>query len=75
MLYFSRGSFGFSVDVTVCAEAVVSEAIQVRQMSTFVVEAVKDLMVIEAMRVGALTDKRFATPKSGIPNRRAGRFS
>ena len=44
MLYFSRGSFGFSFDVAVCAEAVVSEAIQVRQMSTFVVEAVEYLI-------------------------------
>ena len=45
MLYFSRGSFGFSFDVAVCAEAMGSEASQVRQMSRFVVEAVEDLIV------------------------------
>jgi hypothetical protein len=44
MLYFSRGSFGFSFDAAVCGEAVESEAIQVRQMSRFVVEAVEDLI-------------------------------
>lgn len=49
-MYFSRGSFRSSFDVTVCAEAVISEAIQVRQMSRFVVEAVEDLMVVKALK-------------------------
>jgi len=44
MLYFSRGSFGLSFDVAVCAEAVASEASQVRQTSRFVAEPVEDLI-------------------------------
>ena len=44
MLYFSRGSFGFSFDLAICAEAMGSEANQVRQMSRFVVEVVEDLI-------------------------------
>ena len=63
MLYFSRGSFGFSFDVAVCAEAMGSEASQVRQMSRFVVEAVEDLIAwVKALK----TETREARGDSPI---------
>ena len=52
MLYFSRGSFGFSLDLAVCPEAAEIDASETSKMDRRLADIVEDLIRCEV--VGAL---------------------
>jgi len=52
MLYFSRGSFGFSFDLGVCPEAVVIDASETSKIERLLADIVENLIRCEV--VGAL---------------------
>jgi len=52
MLYFSRGSFGFSFDAAVCPEAVAIDASETSNIDRLLADIVEDLIKCEV--VGAL---------------------
>ena len=52
MLYFSRGSFGFSFDLGVCPEAMAIDASETSKIDRLLADIVEDLIKCEV--VGAL---------------------
>jgi hypothetical protein len=52
MLYFSRGSFGFSFDAAVCPEALAIDASETSNIDRLLADIVEDLIKCEV--VGAL---------------------
>jgi hypothetical protein len=51
MLYFSRGSFGFSFDLAVCPDAVAIDASERNKIGRLVADMVENLMRCEVLGV------------------------
>ena len=76
MLYFSRGSFGFSFDLAVCPDAVAIDASERSKIGRLFADMVENLMRCEVVGVEVIKRTRLMIPDSssriaalaGFPN-------